>query len=94
MKKRLKGIVVKDGMEKTIVVKIDRTIAHPIYLKRYKISKKYKVHDEKNEHKIGDLVQIEETRPISKDKRWKVVQKAKSKESKESKKESKKKGKK
>ena len=72
-KKTLKGIVVSDKMDKTIVVKVTRFVEHPKYGKRVKKSKKYKVHDEKNEKKIGDTVEIEETRPISKDKKFKVI---------------------
>ena len=72
-KKTLKGIVVSDKMDKTIVVKVTRFVEHPKYGKRVKKSKKYKVHDEKNEKKVGDTVEIEETRPISKDKKFKVI---------------------
>lgn len=71
----LKGIVVSDKMQKTIVVAINRLTMHPKYKKYYKITKKYKVHDEKNEYHTGDKVLIQETRPMSKDKRWKVVKK-------------------
>ncbi len=72
-KKILKGVVVSDKMDKTIVVKITRFVEHPKYGKRIKKSKKYKVHDEENSKSIGDTVEIEETRPISKDKKFKVV---------------------
>lgn len=75
MKRRLQGEVVSDKMDKTIVVLVKRFITHPLYKKRYLRSKKYKVHDENNEYKVGDLVEIEETRPISKEKRWRVVRK-------------------
>ena len=68
----LKGIVVSDKMDKTIVVSVTRFVKHPLYGKFYKISKKYKAHDETNKHKVGDEVEIFETRPISKDKRFKV----------------------
>ncbi len=71
----LKGIVVSDKMDKTIVVSVSRIKKHPKYKKRYKVNKKYKAHDEKNEFKIGDKVIIKESRPISKDKRWRVVNK-------------------
>ena len=71
----LKGVVISDKMDKTIVVSVSRFIKHPLYGKFYKVSKKYKVHDEENRYKIGDKVEIVETRPISKDKRFKVVQK-------------------
>jgi len=69
----LKGVVVSDKMDKTIVVSVSRFIKHPLYGKFYKVSKKYKAHDETNQHKIGDQVEIIETKPISKDKRFKVV---------------------
>lgn len=69
----LKGKVVGDKMDKTIVVSVSRFIKHPLYGKFYKVSKKYKVHDEENKHKIGDEVEIVETKPISKDKRFKVL---------------------
>ncbi|MFA5675549.1 MAG: 30S ribosomal protein S17 [Christensenellales bacterium] len=68
------GIVVSDKMEKTIVVQIIRKAKHPLYGKTVNITKKYKAHDEKNEAKIGDKVMIAETKPISKDKRWRLVQ--------------------
>jgi small subunit ribosomal protein S17 len=69
----LKGVVVSDKMNKTIVVSVSRFIKHPKYGKFYKVSKKYKAHDEENKYKIGDQVTIAETRPISKDKKFKVV---------------------
>jgi len=69
----LKGVVVSDKMDKTIVVSVSRFIKHPLYGKFYKVSKKYKAHDESNAYKIGDKVGIVETKPISKDKRFKVV---------------------
>ena len=69
----LKGMVVGDKMDKTIVVSVSRFIKHPLYGKFYKVSKKYKAHDEENKYKVGDNVEIVETRPISKDKRFKVV---------------------
>ncbi len=74
-KKTLSGVVVSDKMQKTVVVKVDRYVKHPKYQKYYTISKKYKAHDEKNEYKIGDKVEIQETNPISKDKKFKVVSK-------------------
>ncbi|MDP2918495.1 MAG: 30S ribosomal protein S17 [bacterium] len=73
LKRTLQGIVVSDKMDKTIVVAVTRTKIHPKYLKRYKISKRYKAHDEKNAYKTGDKVSIEECRPISKDKCWRVI---------------------
>jgi len=70
------GLVVSDKMDKTIVVKVDRTVTHPKYKKRYVRSQKYKVHDEKNESHVGDLVMFEECRPFSRDKRWRLVKNA------------------
>lgn len=72
-KKVLKGIVTSDKMDKTVVVEVTRFVEHKKYGKRIKKSKKYKAHDETNSKKIGDQVSIEETRPISKDKKFKVV---------------------
>ena len=69
-KKGKVGVVVSDKMDKTVVVKIDRLKMHAKYKKKYKVSKKYKAHDEGNEFKIGDKVMIMETKPISKDKKW------------------------
>lgn len=69
-KKVLKGIVVSDKMDKTIVVKVERLKKHPKYLKIFRVHTKYSAHDEKNEFKIGDKVSIEETAPISKNKKW------------------------
>ena len=69
----LKGVVVSDKMEKTVIVSVSRFIKHPLYGKFYKVSKKYKAHDEENKYKIGDNVEIVETKPISKDKRFKVL---------------------
>ena len=71
----LKGIVVSDKMDKTVVVSVSRFIKHPLYGKFYKVSKKYKAHDEENKYKTGDNVEIVETKPISKDKRFKVITK-------------------
>jgi len=72
--KILKGVVVSDKMTKTIVVLVTRFVEHKKYGKRIKKTKKYKVHDENNNKKVGDIVEIEETRPISKDKKFKVVE--------------------
>ncbi len=69
----LKGKVISDKMDKTITVSVSRFIKHPLYGKFYKVSKKYKAHDEGNKFKTGDTVEIIETKPISKDKRFKVV---------------------
>ncbi len=74
-KKKLTGIVVSDRMQKTVVVEVKRVVLHPKYKKRYNVSKKYKAHDENNEYKVGDKVVIEESRPYSKDKKWKVNKK-------------------
>ncbi len=73
VKRTFTGTVVSDKMDKTIVVRVDRTKVHPKYKKRYTVSKKYKVHDEENKFKIGDKVNFVECRPLSKDKRWKVL---------------------
>ena len=72
-KRALEGTIISDKMEKTVVVKVDRTKIHQVYKKRFTVSKKYKVHDETNEIKIGDKVSFVETRPLSKDKRWKII---------------------
>ena len=69
----LQGIVTSDKMQKTVVVSIARLKKHPKYKKYYKVTKKFKAHDEKGEYHIGDKVIIRETRPTSKDKRWMVV---------------------
>ena len=74
--KTLKGIVVSDRMQKTVVVSVTRLTKHPKYKKYYKVTKKFKAHDEKNEYHMADKVVIEETRPLSKDKRWVVIGKA------------------
>ncbi|OGL67190.1 30S ribosomal protein S17 [Candidatus Uhrbacteria bacterium RIFCSPHIGHO2_01_FULL_63_20] len=67
------GTVVSDKMDKTIVVRVDRTVVHPKYGKRYVQSRKFKVHDEKNAHQVGETVSFVETRPLSRDKRWRVI---------------------
>ncbi len=72
-KRRLTGTVVSDKMDKTRVVAITRTKRHPKYLRYYKVTKRYKVHDEANAAKTGDVVVIEETRPMSREKRWTIV---------------------
>jgi small subunit ribosomal protein S17 len=69
----LKGIVTSDKMTKTIVVAVTRLIKHPKYKKYYKVTKRYKAHDEKGEYHAGDKVIIRETRPTSKEKRWRVI---------------------
>ncbi len=74
-KKKLQGTVVSDKMDKTVVIDVQAVKKHPKYLKKYKINKKYKAHDENQEFKIGDLVIIEECRPLSKDKKFRVIKK-------------------
>ena len=74
LRKTRTGVVVSDKMDKTIVVSIVRKWKHPRYGKMVKSSKKYKAHDEENKAKQGDMVLITETRPISKDKRWRLVE--------------------
>ena len=74
------GVVVSDVQDKTIVVRVQRTTTHPLYNKTMRVSKKYHVHDEANDAKVGDTVRIIETRPLSKLKRWRleeVVERAK-----------------
>jgi len=70
-----KGIVVSDKMDKTVVVSIDRVKEHPLYKKKFTVSKKYKADDQENQYKIGDVVEIVSTKPISKDKKYKVLRK-------------------
>jgi len=74
IRKHRQGVVLKDKMDKGIVVWIERTLRHPKYQKVIKIGKKYYVHDENNEAKVGDRVAIVESRPISKLKRWRLVE--------------------
>ena len=73
-KRILVGTVVSDKTDKTVVVKVERRVKHPLYGKIIKRSKKYHAHDEGNEYREGETVRIEETRPISKLKTWKVVE--------------------
>ena len=68
------GVVISDKMDKTITVKVDRVSHHSVYNKLMRMSTKFKAHDEKNSAKIGDTVRIEETRPLSKTKRWRLVE--------------------
>mgnify|MGYP001606046428 FL=1 len=75
-KRRIVGLVTSDKMVKTRVVTVSRIKQHPKYLRYFKVSRNFKVHDENNEYKTGDKVIIEETRPLSKEKRWKIVSKA------------------
>jgi small subunit ribosomal protein S17 len=74
-KRILQGEVVSDKNDKTIVVKVERRLRHPVFKKTVRVSKKYHAHDEKNEAKVGEIVRIEETRPLSKQKRWAFVAK-------------------
>ena len=73
-RKNREGVVVSDAMQKTRVVKIERVYRHPRYQRVVKSSKKLKAHDENNESRVGDRVLIEETRPLSKEKRWRIRQ--------------------
>ena len=68
------GLVVSDKMQKTVVVAIERRVPHPIYGKMITRTRRLKAHDEENSAKVGDTVRIVETRPLSKDKRWRVVE--------------------
>ncbi|MCK5745897.1 30S ribosomal protein S17 [Oricola sp.] len=72
-KRVLQGTVVSDKNDKTVVVKVERRFAHPLFKKTVRRSKKYKAHDENNQFKVGDTVFIQESAPISKDKCWVVV---------------------
>jgi small subunit ribosomal protein S17 len=72
MRKSREGVVVSDAMQKTRVVKIERVFRHPRYQRVVRVAKKLKAHDEANESKVGDRVLIEETRPLSKEKRWRI----------------------
>lgn len=74
--RKLKGTVVSDKMAKTVVVSVVRLKKHPVYKKYFKVTNRFKAHDENNEYKVGDKVAIEETRPMSREKRWKVIGKA------------------
>ena len=73
--RKIKGVVTSDKMNKTRVVTVSSLKKHPKYLKYYKTTTKFKAHDENNEYKTGDNVIIEETRPLSREKRWKIIQK-------------------
>jgi small subunit ribosomal protein S17 len=73
-KRILQGTVVSDKGDKTVVVKVERRVKHPLYAKIIRLSKKYHAHDEGNEFKAGEVVRIEETRPISKLKTWRVLE--------------------
>jgi len=73
-KRTLIGLVVSDKMDKTVVVSVQRATTHPLYRKTIRISKRYKAHDEKNDCRLGDRVEIIECRPLSKDKKFRVAQ--------------------
>ncbi len=79
MKRKLEGIIISDKMNKTRVIAITRLKKHPRYKKYYKVTRKFKAHDEKNEYKTGDKVVIEEIRPLSKEKRWRIIEKIENK---------------
>lgn len=72
-KRIMQGVVVSNKMEKTVVVNVERKFRHPIYKKFIKRSKRYHAHDETNQHEIGDVVDIQECRPLSKTKKWEVI---------------------
>ena len=74
LRKTREGVVVSDKMDKTIVVAIEDSVRHPLYKKIIKRTVKLKAHDENNECRIGDTVRVMETRPLSKDKRWRLVE--------------------
>jgi small subunit ribosomal protein S17 len=74
-KRKIIGVVVSDKMLKTRVVAVSRLKKHPKYLKYYHVTKRFKAHDENNEYKTGDKVTIEEMRPMSRDKRWRIINK-------------------
>jgi small subunit ribosomal protein S17 len=73
IKRKFNGVVISDKMNKTRVVTVVSVKIYPKYQKRYKVSKKFKVHDEKNQTKIGDKVNFIECRPLSKDKKWRMI---------------------
>lgn len=74
MRKVRQGRVVSDKMDKTIVVAVEDRVRHPLYNRTIRKTKKFKAHDEENSCRIGDIVRIMETRPLSKDKRWRLVE--------------------
>lgn len=74
MRRTLTGTVISDRMEKSIIVQVKRKVKHPLYKKYVVQRKKYKAHDERNECSMGDMVLIRESRPLSKEKRWRVSQ--------------------
>lgn len=80
MIRTLRGTVVSDKMDKTVVVAVQTVKEHPLYRKKYKVTTKFKAHDEANTCVTGDLVEITETRPLSRDKHWLVARKVTAKE--------------
>jgi len=74
LRKIRQGVIVSDGMDKSIVVKVERTVRHPLYKKVLKRSKKYMAHDQDNQGKVGDVVRITECRPMSRRKRWRLLE--------------------
>ena len=74
-KKQLKGVVVSNKMQKTVVVAVTRLKEHHLYKKKYKVTKRYQAHDEKNQYQVNDQVIIGEIRPMSSNKRWNVLKK-------------------
>lgn len=73
IKRRIEGVVVSDKMKKTVVVEVERFKFHPKYEKYFRRRRRFKAHDETNQYRVGDRVIIEETRPLSKEKKWVVV---------------------
>lgn len=73
--RKFQGVVVSDKMTKTVIVKVDRSVVHPKYHKRYIVSRRYKCHDAQNQYHNGDRVIFVECRPYSKEKRWRIIKK-------------------
>lgn len=73
-RRRFRGEVVSSAMDKTIVVRVDAFKMHPQYSKRYRVSRRYHVHDEQNRHQVGETVEFVECRPLSRHKRWRVIE--------------------
>lgn len=74
MRKEKKGLIVSDKMQKSVVVNVESITTHPLYKKTIKRKKKFMAHDPKNEAKVGDVVKIRETKPLSKKKRWEIIE--------------------
>jgi len=72
-KRELQGVVMSDKGNKTVIVRVERTVTHPTYKKVIRQAKRYAAHDPDNKHKVGDIVRIRECRPLSKTKRWEVI---------------------